>query len=1155
MRQMLQERHVLVIVGPPFVGKSWAAQHLARELCETPGGAYEYVLCSSRDPQDLLGRLGQPGNMVLFVDDVFGATQCEPELISAWEGGLPCLADAVREEKKVIITSRTPVLVDALPHLEKHRIRALARAAVTLGDDCWPSASLRCVLRNHVDAKGLGPRSRDLIASNEQAIVQALKYPLELKQFVDAAAESADLGRDLGRIIEHSQHVEDSFYQYVVHALGPASQALLLAVGLLDQAAPVQTARDLFEEVCPLFEVRLPEASFDGVLARERDSGRLVLDAGQVRFRHPVYRAAVGRAARDWEAVCRRLVGTLVERAATRGDGDAAASAVEIAVSMELWSEGNPDAVLAAGVLSNALDGGDEAVLTQWVALGTLCADRPDDRSCRLWEAEEPRPPLVEARSGAQLAAAAAWEVCRSSDLVRSARRWTNDERELVRSSRGADRVLGSALVAYCRHRDAVEDLGSLVVQVGAPQSIATLYELLSTEPSAVRLQAVRVLAQVVPPADFERLAAVADDECRERSEWWAKRDAVRDPDRDDELPEHEIEHLAEMDHWWGLEGGYAAVCQMVDSPEHCWMALKCLRAASGDERAFWLTAVGKMDHGDALGLLRAAALDCDDPWTSSRAVRSIRRRYPDELAGVLAELLVHGGAAGLESAVHALYDNDELPTGLAQDLPADIRYALELGLRAYGRDSGSLDRALAASGDPIRDALIHDVTDGLGEAEVAQLRVLAGSEYSCLRARTVAVLAAVEASASSDVVGNAVSDGSWEVQLQAIKALRQVGLLHRRDLLVQGYDAARAAVRRAVVESLAGVEDYWAHEILVRAIDDRVWRIRKAAVEALAARREQASIPAIAGKLRDGDGDDDRYGFGPYYECPVSRAAVRGLRVIGGEDAGAHLDEFVSYGRGRSWGPDIIAYSLAIDALGSMGYASAASLLIGLLSDTARDEPVGSAGPHHYPIREAAAGALGALGVGDAADELVAVVAGACTWSARAAIASLSELARFDLISELARNAELSDSARAGALLHLAANGPAELLEPFLRVALDGSSEKLALLALAAGCAERATEGHEDCGTEWFASFVAGHDDEPWQALEARELTCGWPKLYSSADGLTRLVVVEALSELGGEPQITELERIMQVEVPRQRECTRRLIEHIRERLAASQM
>lgn len=180
--QRLEEEHGVVLTGLTGVGKTEAAEEIVYRL-RTGGDKYELVR-ESHGIEVVEKKLRAPGRHVFYLADPWG-WHVASEDAKAWRAAVPRFLARSSATKKIVVTSRSGVMNDALGH---EAVSGLTRWTVCLDADDYPPPVREGIL------------NAALVGSTAAQLAFARENMFEILSGVQTPQALVDLARSLQRL-------------------------------------------------------------------------------------------------------------------------------------------------------------------------------------------------------------------------------------------------------------------------------------------------------------------------------------------------------------------------------------------------------------------------------------------------------------------------------------------------------------------------------------------------------------------------------------------------------------------------------------------------------------------------------------------------------------------------------------------------------------------------------------------------------------------------------------------------------------------------------------------------------------------------------------------------------------------------------------------
>jgi len=233
--KLLTEGGMVVLVGPPASGKST----IAANLCAVWAAQTKDLRAFKLDKAEHFTQTwsADDSRCIYWVDDIFGETTLDDELLRDWSRCLNRLDAAVRNGAMVVVGTRDYILKAAEERLKADKAQLLRDASIRVQVDNLQSPERRRILYNHV-------KHGDLTTATKSSLKRFLPDLAELRSF------TPELARRLGHARFHRALVCNKdgltaffdnpveFFAETMAALAPAEMAALTACLLHNNSLP-----------------------------------------------------------------------------------------------------------------------------------------------------------------------------------------------------------------------------------------------------------------------------------------------------------------------------------------------------------------------------------------------------------------------------------------------------------------------------------------------------------------------------------------------------------------------------------------------------------------------------------------------------------------------------------------------------------------------------------------------------------------------------------------------------------------------------------------------------------------------------------------------------------------------------------------------------
>lgn len=286
----LKEHGFVLLLGEPASGKTMIANLMALSAADE----WNLQTLMLDGPEDFT-RLWNPDDpgQFLWVDDAFGATQCDPVRVREWNHRLPKLKTAIRRGARVVFTSRDYVFRQAMEDLKTSAFELFEDSRVTIRVEGLTRAEREMILYNHLKCGGQPQEFRRDVKRHLDAAAVIPKFLPEIARRFANPKFTTDLPLTAEGIKNFFEKPVD-WLEEVLSKLAPPEKAAVALVFMAGGRLPIPVP----EDESALRSVGMMRSSIgdvkaalyvldDSLLLRAKEDDRECW-----RFRHPTIRDA-----------------------------------------------------------------------------------------------------------------------------------------------------------------------------------------------------------------------------------------------------------------------------------------------------------------------------------------------------------------------------------------------------------------------------------------------------------------------------------------------------------------------------------------------------------------------------------------------------------------------------------------------------------------------------------------------------------------------------------------------------------------------------------------------------------------------------------------------------------------------------------------------
>lgn len=236
-RALLEDHGVVIITGPPHIGKTATAAMVVLEQLNSRRDVRFFRLA---EPSDI-EKLSQVNRAAVLWDDAFATVEADAERASRV---VECLERTARSphERRVVVTSRLSVLQELATQPGRFS-EVCDRLPVVEIDpaSAYDEEALATILERHVEWAAAHPSNhgevgepqRALVADSRSEVVRRLQFPHNMHVFCTAQLPSVTDEGSLWEAVADAQDIKQCVKQWAL-AQADAEQLLLLLMSLVD---------------------------------------------------------------------------------------------------------------------------------------------------------------------------------------------------------------------------------------------------------------------------------------------------------------------------------------------------------------------------------------------------------------------------------------------------------------------------------------------------------------------------------------------------------------------------------------------------------------------------------------------------------------------------------------------------------------------------------------------------------------------------------------------------------------------------------------------------------------------------------------------------------------------------------------------------------
>ena len=223
--QALANDGFVFLLGEPMCGKSTVAAVLSM-------GALDNWGCSTikvRKADEFVSHFNPNEKQFFWVDDVFGSTQLDSNLVEEWNRSFPHLTACLKSGSKVVFTSRTYIYRNAGRFLKSSPFPKINESQVVIQVEKYSEEEKCQILYNHMKLGGQEKSFKTKIKDFLPAVASHPRFSPEVARRLSNPDFTKNMDFSIDKVIDFVENPLDILCE-VIRTLGGASRAALALV-------------------------------------------------------------------------------------------------------------------------------------------------------------------------------------------------------------------------------------------------------------------------------------------------------------------------------------------------------------------------------------------------------------------------------------------------------------------------------------------------------------------------------------------------------------------------------------------------------------------------------------------------------------------------------------------------------------------------------------------------------------------------------------------------------------------------------------------------------------------------------------------------------------------------------------------------------------